>query len=283
MDVTDGAQHPLRDQFRCLLDRGCIPVGKVLLCRLTACLFRESQCFSFPFRLTSLWTMNEMMAIFAGVGLAAACGFRVFLPLFVASLAANTGMEVDFLGSFNLEAVLGEHHWLGSTPVTIMLGVATAVEVASYYVPWIDNALDTIATPLAVGAGTLITGTLLPEFMGDGSFKWATAMIAGGGTAGVVQGASVIARGTSSATTGGVGNPAVSTAELGGSVLTASLAVLVPVLAGLLVLVLLYFVFKIIFRYFSRRAEARREERQLARSGNRNAGPTPPPPPGGAG
>ncbi len=178
-----------------------------------------------------------MMAIFAGVGLAAACGFRVFLPLFVASLAANTGMEVDFLGSFNVEAVLGEHHWLGSTPVTIMLGVATAVEVASYYVPWIDNALDTIATPLAVGAGTLITGTLLPEFMGDGSFKWATAMIAGGGTAGVVQGASVIARGTSSATTGGVGNPAVSTAELGGSVLTASLAVLVPVLAGLLVLV----------------------------------------------
>ena len=111
--------------------------------------------------------MNEFMAIFAGVGLAAACGFRVFVPLFVASLAANTGMEVDFLGGFNVGEVLGEHHWLGSTPVTIMLGVATVVEVGSYYVPWIDNALDTIATPLAVTAGTVITGTMLPEFMGD--------------------------------------------------------------------------------------------------------------------
>ena len=203
--------------------------------------------------------MNEFMAIFAGIGLAAACGFRVFVPLFIASLAANTGMEVDFLGGFNLEQVLGAHHWLGSTPVTIMLGVATVVEIGSYYVPWIDNALDTIATPLAVSAGTVITGTMLPDFLGDGSFKWAVAMIAGGGTAGVVQGASVIARGASTATTGGIGNPAVSTAELGGSVLTAGLAVLIPILAGILVCFLLYFVIRTIFRYFKRKAERKRE------------------------
>jgi hypothetical protein len=210
--------------------------------------------------------MNEIMAIFAGVGLAAACGFRVFVPLFVASLAANTGMEADFLGGFNVGEVLGEHHWLGSTPVTIMLGVATVVEIGSYYVPWIDNALDTIATPLAVTAGTLITGTLLPEFMGDGSFKWAVAMIAGGGTAGAVQGASVITRGASSATTGGIGNPAVSTAELGGSVLTAGLAVFLPILAGVLVCFLLFFVLRTIVRYFKRRAAARREAKFAARA-----------------
>jgi hypothetical protein len=202
--------------------------------------------------------MNEFMAIFAGVGLAAACGFRVFVPLFIASFAANTGMEVDFLGSFNVEAVLGEHHWLGSTPVTIMLGVATAVEIGAYYVPWIDNALDTIATPLAVTAGTVITGTMLPDFMGDGSFKWAVAMLAGGGTAGVVQGASVITRGASTATTGGIGNPAVSTAELGGSVLMAGLAVLIPIFAGILVCFLLYYVVRAIFRHFKRRDELKR-------------------------
>lgn len=202
--------------------------------------------------------MHELLAIFAGVGLAAACGFRVFVPLFVASLAVNTGMDVDFLGSFNLEETLGENHWLGSTPVTIMLGVATMVEIGSYYVPWIDNALDTIATPLAVTAGTIITGTMLPEFMGDGSLKWAVAMIAGGGTAGVVQGASVITRGTSTVTTGGVGNPAVSTAELGGSLITAGLAVFIPILAGILVLILLYFFLRIIFRFFKRRSERKR-------------------------
>ncbi len=210
--------------------------------------------------------MNEFLAIFAGVGLAAACGFRVFVPLFIASLVANTGMEVDFLGGFNVEALLGEHHWLGSTPVTVMLGVATAVEIGAYYIPWIDNALDTIATPLAVAAGTVITGTMLPEFMGDGSFKWAVAMLAGGGTAGVVQGASVIARGTSSATTGGIGNPAISTAELGGSVLTAALAVFVPILAGVLVLFLLYFVLRTIFRYFKRRAAAKHDAGLEAKS-----------------
>lgn len=201
--------------------------------------------------------MNELLAILAGVGLAAACGFRVFAPLFVASLAANTGMEADLIGAFNLEEVLGEHHWLGSTPVTIMLGVATAVEIGSYYVPWIDNALDSLATPLAVAAGTLITGTMLPEFMGDGSLKWATAMVAGGGISGVVQGASVIVRGTSTATTGGVGNPAVSTAELGGSLLLAVLAVLVPMVAGIFVFILLGFVFWTIFRYVKRRSDRR--------------------------
>lgn len=210
--------------------------------------------------------MNEIMAIFAGIGLAAACGFRVFVPLFVASLAANTGMEVDFLGGFNVEELLGEHHWLGSKPVTIMLGVATVVEIGSYYVPWIDNALDTIATPLAVTAGAIITGTMLPEFVGDGSFKWAVAMIAGGGTAGVVQGASVITRGASTATTGGIGNPAVSTAELGGSVLTAGLAVFIPILAGVLVLILLYFVLRTFFRYFKRRAAVKQEAKLAAKA-----------------
>lgn len=215
--------------------------------------------------------MNECMAIFAGIGLAAACGFRVFVPLFVASLAANTGMGVDFPGSFKVEALLGEHHWLGSTPVTIMLGVATAVEIAAYYVPWIDNALDTIATPLAVAAGTVITGTMMPEFMGEGSFKWAVAMLAGGGTAGVVQGASVIARGTSSATTGGLGNPAVSTAELGGSVLTAGLAVWIPLLAGILVCFLLYFVIRRICRFFKNRAQRQSGPPQNRENGRASA------------
>ena len=199
--------------------------------------------------------MNEIVAIFAGIGLAAACGFRVFVPLFVASLAANTGMEADIAGmGFNVQEILGENHWLGSMPVTIALGVATALEVGSYYIPWLDNALDSIATPAALAAGTFITGEMMPEFMGDGSFKWIVATIAGGGTSGVVQGASVITRGASTATTGGVGNPAVSTAELGGSILTAVLAIFSPIVAGILVLILLYFTIRTIVRFFKQRA-----------------------------
>lgn len=203
--------------------------------------------------------MNEIMAIFAGVGLAAACGFRVFVPLFIASLAANTGYETELLMNFNVQELLGEHHWLGSDLATIALGIATALEIGSYYIPWLDNALDSIATPAAVIAGTFISGEMMPDFIGDGSFKWAAATIMGGGTAGLVQGASVITRGTSTATTGGIGNPVISTAELGGSILTAGLAILIPILAGVLVIILLYFVIRTIFRFFKRRMEKKEE------------------------
>ena len=202
--------------------------------------------------------MNELVAIFAGVGLAAACGFRVFVPLFITSLAANQGF--DAMGGFNVAEMLqvSNVEWLGSTPITIALGVATALEVGSYYIPWLDNALDSIASPAAVVAGTFISGSMMPEFMGDESFKWIVATIMGGGTAGVVQGASVITRGTSTATTGGVGNPVVSTAELGGSVLTAGLAVMIPILAAILVVIMLFFFIRTIIRYFKRRAENKR-------------------------
>jgi hypothetical protein len=197
--------------------------------------------------------MNEIIAIFAGIGLAAACGFRVFVPLFIASLAANSGMSAEFLGGgFDVEALLGEHHWLGSTPVTIALGVATVLEVGSYYIPWLDNALDSIATPAAVLAGTLISGEMMPELLDDSSLKWILGAVMGGGSAGLVQAATVVTRGASTTTTGGLGNPAVSTAELGGSVLTAVLAILVPVIAGILVLVLLFFAIRSLIRYFRR-------------------------------
>jgi hypothetical protein len=168
-------------------------------------------------------------------------------------------------GDVNFQEMLGaDFEWLGSTPVTLTLGIATALEIGSYYIPWLDNALDSIATPAAVVAGTFITGAMMPDFMGDGSFKWIASTIAGGGTAGVVQGASVITRGTSTATTGGIGNPVVSTAELGGSILTAGLAILLPIVAAIFVCILLYFVIRTIVRFFKRRADSKREAVQAA-------------------
>jgi hypothetical protein len=201
--------------------------------------------------------MNEVMALFAGVGLAAACGFRVFVPLFITSLAASGG--VDLFTDVDVQGMLGEQEWLGNPWVTVALGIATALEIGSYYIPWLDNALDSIATPAAVVAGTFITGAMMPDFIGDGSFKWIVSTVAGGGTAGLVQGASVITRGTSSATTGGIGNPVVSTAELGGSVVTAGVAILLPVVAAIFVCILLCFVIRTMVRYFKGRAQPKGE------------------------
>jgi hypothetical protein len=127
--------------------------------------------------------------------------------------------------------------WIGTYPALTAFAVATLLEVAAFYVPWLDNLLDTIATPAAVVAGALVAASVL----GDMSpfLRWTLAVVAGGGAAGAVQAATVAIRGTSSVTTGGVGNSVVSTGELGGSAVVATLAVVLPVVAILLVAAIL--------------------------------------------
>ena len=203
--------------------------------------------------------MNEMFAIFAGIGLAAACGFRVFVPLFVASLAINQGFTT-FGGIAFTELIGSEFGWLGSTPVTMALGIATALEIGSYYIPLIDNLLDAVASPAAVVAGTFISGTMLPEFLGDDATRWILAAILGGGSAGLVQSASVLLRGGSSITTGGLGNPAVSSAELGGAVVTAGSAVFIPLVAALIVGVIVIAFGMLFAKTYRRRLQAARND-----------------------
>lgn len=177
--------------------------------------------------------MSELLAILAGVGLAAACGFRVFLPLFVASLAIQTGM--DGFGGFSLSNLLGDDlPWLGTTPVTITFGAATVLEIAAYYVPWLDNALDTIATPAAVIAGSLMSFAFLPGILDDSYLKWVAAAIVGGGTAGIIQSGTVALRGASTATTGGLGNFLLATLEAVVAALASVLSVFLPLIAGAL-------------------------------------------------
>ena len=173
--------------------------------------------------------MDVLLSVCLGLGLAAACGFRVFVPFLVLNLAAQTGY-VTLAGSFG---------WIASTPALITLAVATGLEIGAYYVPWLDNLLDSVATPAAVVAGIVATASVVTGI--DPYLKWTLAVIAGGGVAGAVQATTVGARGASSLTTAGLGNPLVTTAEIGGSVLLSGVAVSLPALAGLVVLALLVF------------------------------------------
>ena len=166
--------------------------------------------------------MEIALSILVGVGLSAACGFRVFVPLLVVNLAARTG---------HLKLALG-FDWMGSDAALIAFGVATVLEIAGYYLPWVDH-LDTVATPASVVAGTLITASLVTDL--SPFLRWTLAAIAGGGVAGAVQMTTVVTRAASTATTGGIANPLVATAELGGAVVTSLLAVIAPVAAVLLV------------------------------------------------
>ena len=163
--------------------------------------------------------MDIALSIALGLGLSAACGFRVFVPLLVMSAAAGSG---------HLE--LAEHfQWLATRSALIALAAATALEVAAYFVPWLDNVLDGVATPAAVVAGTLATAALVGDM--DPFLTWTLAAIGGGGVAGLTQASTVAMRATSSALTGGLANPVLSMLELAAAALLSTLSLLLPLLA----------------------------------------------------
>jgi hypothetical protein len=161
--------------------------------------------------------METALSILVGLGLSAACGFRVFVPLLAVSIAARSG-HLSLATGFD---------WMGSDAALVAFGVATALEIAGYYLPWVDHLLDTVATPAAVVAGTLVTASMVTDL--SPFLRWSLAVIAGGGIAGAVQVTTVLTRAASTASTGGLANPLVATAELGGSVVTSLMALIVPV------------------------------------------------------
>lgn len=167
--------------------------------------------------------MDLILSVCVGLGLSAACGFRIFVPLLITSIAAHSG-QLSLAPSFD---------WVGSTGALVTFSVATALEVGAYYIPWLDNFLDTLATPSAVVAGSVVTASMITDM--SPLLKWSLAVVAGGGIAGAVQATTVLARGFSLTGSGGLANPLVATAELGGSIMTAIAAILAPVLALILV------------------------------------------------
>ncbi len=182
--------------------------------------------------------MQEAIAFFIGLGLSATCGFRIFVPLLGMSIAQRSGY-------LNLSSGF---EWIGSSPAMIALAVATILEVGAYYIPWVDNLLDSVATPGAVIAGTLVTASMVGNV--SPFLRWSLAVIAGGGVAGLIQGSSVLIRGTSTATTGGTANPIVSTTELLTAIVGTIVSIILPVMAICLVVILITFILK---RIFSRR------------------------------
>ena len=178
--------------------------------------------------------MNEFDVIIAlsmGLGLAAASGFRVFLPPFLLSIAVRAdAVDVNLMDT--------PFEYFDSNVAVILLGVATVAEFAAYYVPWVDNLLDSIASPAAVVAGSGMTALVL-EGNTDPVIQWSLAIIAGGGVTAIVQGATVVTRGISTTLTAGFANPIVSTGENLASVILAIIAMVLPILAAVLVAVLI--------------------------------------------
>ncbi|APX99984.1 DUF4126 domain-containing protein [Lacinutrix venerupis] len=187
--------------------------------------------------------MSEtIISICLGIGLAASVGFRVFVPLFALSLTA-------YLGGWELNE---SWQWIGSLSALIVLGVATVVEICAYYIPYVDNLLDSVAIPLAAIAGTAVMVSTVADL--SPVVTWALAIIAGGGTAAAVAGTSGAARLTSTATTGGVANPVVSTVETGTAVVMSAISIVFPVIAIFLVIIIVAVIFRFYKKFKSRKA-----------------------------
>ena len=189
------------------------------------------------------------LSIVLGIGLAAATGFRVFLPLLIVSAAAYTG-----------HLSLGESFaWLATPEALTVLGAAALVEILAYYVPGLDNLLDTLATPAAFIAGTVVSAAVMTDL--PPLLKWTAAVIAGGGAAGLTQGLTTMLRANSTVWTGGFGNAVIATAELGGALLVPLLALAAPLAALAAVVLLLWLAIRLLRRL--RRAPQQPSQGQL--------------------
>jgi hypothetical protein len=187
--------------------------------------------------------MQYVLSVVVGVGLAAACGLRVFVPMLVLSIAARA----------NAVALDSAMAWVGTTPALVALAIATVLEVVAYKVPVLDNVLDTIASPCAVIAGVLVAESQFHFIGTDGTMlRWAAAAVVGGGIAGVVQGATVLVRAKSTALTAGLANPVFAVIESSSAVVLSVLAVVAPALAAIVLLAL----FALAVRAIQRRIKA---------------------------
>ena len=173
------------------------------------------------------------MSILIGIALSATCGFRVFVPL----LAVNIGTRAKDADGQPLIELAAGFDWLSSEIAMMIFLVAAIFEIGGYYIPWIDNLLDSVASPAAIVAGTLITASFITGM--DPWLQWLLALIAGGGVAGAVQATTVVTRASSTVTTGGLGNPIVSSVETSGAFLGSALSILAaPFAIGVFVLLL---------------------------------------------
>lgn len=176
---------------------------------------------------------EQLISIALGIGLAASVGFRIFVPLLALSAAS-------YFGLWDLNE---NWDWLGSQTALIVFGAATVVEIFGYFIPFVDNLLDTIAVPLATVAGTAVMVSTLADM--SPVVTWALAIIAGGGTAAAIKSSVGGTRLASSATTAGLGNPVISTVETGTSIVMSVLSIFIPVLAFILVIVLGILLFRL--------------------------------------
>jgi len=178
-----------------------------------------------------------LLSLGLGVALASACGFRVFLPALVVAIAHRSG-----------HVEIPEHfYWISSNVSIFCLATAATLEILAYFVPILDNLLDTIATPAAAVAGSVMTSGVLSDI--SPWLHWTLAIIAGGGTSTIVQSSTVALRASSSALTAGTANPIIAAGETLGAILMTLLSIILLPLGIVIAIILLVIGIRSLIRY----------------------------------
>ena len=170
-----------------------------------------------------------LLSLSLGLGLAAACGFRVFIP----PLMMGVGSRLDL---YKLE---GSFVWVDDTWAIAIFAVATLLEIGGYFIPWIDNLLDAVATPAAIIGGIFVTSASLEGEL-DPSAQWTLSVIAGGSVSGVIQLGTVATRAISTGTTGGLANPIISLLEAVASVLCILISLFLVAIIPIVIIFLIW-------------------------------------------
>ncbi|MBX7225780.1 MAG: DUF4126 domain-containing protein [Chitinophagales bacterium] len=188
--------------------------------------------------------MEHLLSICMGIALAACCGFRVFVPLLVASIGTKFGIIPAHSG----------FEWLGTWTAMSIFGTASILEIGAYYVPVVDHFLDTLTTPLSMIAGTALASSFFTDFFeGIPALKWVLGVIVGGGSAGMVQAGTAMARVGSTTTTAGLGNPILSTIENVMSIFFSALSLLIPIIVGIVFVFAFLLIGWLLIRKFSKK------------------------------
>jgi hypothetical protein len=176
------------------------------------------------------WSIEWVIAIAIGIGLAAATGFRVFLPLLIAGLAAHWG-ALPLADGFR---------WLATPEALLALATASLVETVAYYIPGVDHLLDVLAGPAALAAGVVASASVMVDM--PPGLVWPVAIVGGGGIAAVTKVTSAVLRAKTGIATLGLANPIVSTGETVGAITIALAAIVVPVVCLIVLLAMFVWV-----------------------------------------
>jgi hypothetical protein len=188
--------------------------------------------------------MDILTAILGGFGLAAPAGLNAWLPLLIVGLA----------GRINVIQLHEPYNTLSNTWVLVALCVLLFIEIMADKIPAIDSVNDVIHTFIRPAAGAILFAAQNDAI---GGLPPALALILGLVAAGSVHAVKASVRPVVTVTTGGMGNPLISILEDVIAAVSTILALIVPLVAGVLFLVFLVAVVRLVLRWRRRRVAAR--------------------------